>query len=307
MKNKKLLGNGLLLLTAIIWGTAFVFQRAGMGSIEPITFNAARMATSAVVLVPVAILLRLRDKRIHAERTAEERKRRDRNTLAGGLICGCFTTVGSIFQQIGLVYTTAGKAGFITAMYILLVPVFGFIFFKKKTTWLSWIAVLLGVAGMYFLCVSEGFSVSPGDSIILLCAFFYSFHILCCDHYAKDADPVGMSAIQFVAATVVSTVVAFIAEKPTLGGIKSALVPILFLGLVSGCVGYTLQIAGQKFTDPTSASLLMSLESVFAVITGALFLSERMTGREIVGCVVMFAAVILVHIPLSGRGRSAKQ
>ncbi len=307
MKNRKLLGNALLLLTAFIWGTAFVFQRAGVRSVGPITFNAARMATSAVVLVPAAALLRRRDKRVHAGRSAEERKKRDRSTLLGGLICGCFTTVGSICQQIGLVYTTAGKAGFITAMYILLVPVFGFIFFKKKTTWLAWIAVLLGVTGMYFLCVSEGFSVSPGDALVLLCAFFYSFHILCCDHYAKDADPIGMSAIQFVVATVVSTVVAFIAEKPSVEGLSSALVPILFLGLVAGCIGYTLQIAGQKFTDPTSASLLMSLESVFAVITGALFLSERMTGREIVGCVVMFAAVILVHIPLSGRGRSAKQ
>ena len=300
LKNKKLLGNGLLLLTAIIWGTAFVFQRVGMDSVSPITFNAARMAVSAVLLAPVALIIHRRD-RASAKRTPEERKRRDANTLAGGLLCGCFMSVASIFQQIGIVYTPAGKAGFITAMYILLVPIIGFIFFKKKNTWLVWAAVLLGVAGMYLLCVTEGFGLTFGDSFVLLCAFFYSFHILCCDHFVNYADPIGISAIQFAVATVVSSVIAFIAEKPNVSGIASAWVPIVYCGLVSGCIGYTLQIVGQKFTDPTIASLLMSLESVFAVLTGALFIGERMTPREIAGCVILFAAVILVQIPIPKR------
>ncbi|MBQ6262690.1 MAG: DMT family transporter [Clostridia bacterium] len=300
MKNKKMLGNGLLLLTALIWGTAFVFQRVGMGTISPITFNAARMAVSAAVLAPVALILRRRDK-TSAKRTAEEQKRRDLNTLAGGLLCGCFTAVASIFQQIGLVYTSAGKAGFITAMYILLVPVIGFIFLKKKNTWLAWVAVLLGVLGMYLLSVSEGFKIAPGDALVLLCAFFYSFQILSCDRFAGDADPVGMSAIQFAVATAVSVTVAFVAEKPSAAQIAAAWLPIVYCGLLSGCLGYTLQIVGQKFTDPTSASLLMSLESVFAVVAGAIFIGERMTPREIVGCAVMFAAVILVQTPLPKR------
>ncbi len=301
MKNKKLLGNGILLLTALIWGTAFVFQRVGMDSIEPITFNAARMAISAVVLAPFALISRRHLGNSPTKRTAEELKRRGRNTLAGGLLCGCFMAVASIFQQMGLVYTPAGKAGFITAMYILLVPVIGFVLFRKKNTWLAWGAVLLGVVGMYLLCVTEGFGLTLGDSFVLLCAFFFSFHILCCDHFVKDADPIGISAIQFAVATLVSAAVAVIAEKPTVSQLASAWVPIVYCGLVSGCIGYTLQILGQKYTDPTSASLLMSLESVFAVLTGALFLGERMSPREIVGCVVMFAAVILVQIPLPKR------
>ena len=300
MNNKKLLGNGLLFLTALIWGTAFVFQRVGMDSIEPITFNAARMAVSAVVLAPVALIFRRRN-RTRTDRTPEEQKRYDVNTVVGGLLCGCFMTVASIFQQIGIVYTPAGKAGFITAMYILLVPIIGFILFKKKSTWLVWAAVLLGVAGMYLLCVTEGFGLSFGDSFVLLCAFFYSFHILCCDHFVKDADPIGISAIQFAVATVVSAIIAFITEKPNVSQISAAWIPIVYCGLVSGCIGYTLQIVGQRFTDPVSASLLMSLESVFAVLTGALFLGERMKPREIVGCVIMFAAVILVQIPLPKR------
>ena len=301
MKNKKMLGNGILFLTALIWGTAFVFQRVGMDSIEPITFNAARMAISAVVLAPFALVMRRKNASAPAKRTAEEQKIFDKNTVAGGLICGCFMAVASIFQQMGLVYTPAGKAGFITAMYILLVPVIGVVFLKKRNTWLSWIAVLLGVVGMYLLCVKDGFSLSFGDSLVLLCAFFFSFHILSCDHFVGDADPVGMSAIQFAVATAVSTVVAFMAEKPTVGKLADAWIPIIYCGLVSGCIGYTLQIVGQKFTDPTSASLLMSLESVFAVITGALFLGERMSAKETVGSAVMFLAVILVQIPLPKR------
>ena len=298
-----MLGNGLLLLTAVIWGTAFAFQRIGMDLIEPITFNAARMAISAVILAPFALIMRRRNKAKLRDRTSEEQKRYDKNTLVGGLLCGFVMAAASIFQQIGLVYTPAGKAGFITATYILLVPVIGFLFFRKKNTWLAWIAVLLGLAGMYLLCISDGFTLSPGDSLILLCAFFYSFHIICCDHFVRDADPVGISAIQFAVAAVISVAVAFIAEKPAADKIAAAWLPIVYCGLVSGCIGYTLQILGQKYTDPTSASLLMSLESVFSVLTGALFLGERMSVREIAGCVIMFAAVILVQIPLPKRAK----
>ena len=304
MKNLKMLGNGLLLLTAMIWGTAFVFQRVGMETIEPITFNAARMALAAAVIGTVALILRIKRKKEPAPRSAEEQRSFDRNTVIGGICCGCFLSAGSILQQMGLVYTTAGKAGFITAMYMLLVPVIGFVFLRRKNTWLVWLAVVTGVAGMYLLCMNGSFSLSPGDALCCLCALFFSFHILCCDHFARKGDPIGISAVQFAAATVISAAVAAFTETPTVEKIVSALIPILYCGIVSGGIGYTLQMVAQRFTDPTVASLLMSMESVFAVIAGALILQEMMSFRELSGCVIMTAAIILVQIPLPARKKA---
>lgn len=301
MKNRKMLGDLLLLLTAVIWGTAFVGQRVGMESIEPMTFNAARMALSAVAVGAVAWVMGLREKRGPARRTPAEERLRRRATVTGGLCCGAFLGAASIFQQIGLVYTTAGKAGFITAMYMLLVPVINFVFFRKKNTWLVWVAVLTGVAGMYLLCVGEGFALARGDAYVSVCALLFSGHILCCDHFARRGDPIRISAIQFAAAAVLSGVMAFWLESPAWAKIASAAVPIVYCGILSGGVGYTLQMVAQRFTDPTTASLLMSLESVFAVLAGALLLHERMTLRESVGCAVLFAAVILVQLPLPAR------
>ena len=202
----------------------------------------------------------------------------------------------SIFQQMGIVYTTAGKAGFITAMYMLLVPVIGTVFFHKRNSWIVWLAVLIGVAGMYLLCMTEGFRLTRGDTLVCICALLFSGHILCCDHFVQLGDPIRISAIQFAACTVLSAIAAVILEQPTWDKIVSAAIPILYCGLISGGLGYTLQIVAQKFTDPTIASLLMSLESVFAVIAGALLLGERMSVRELMGCVVMFAAIVLVQI-----------
>ncbi|MBR4780070.1 MAG: DMT family transporter [Lachnospiraceae bacterium] len=302
MNNKKLLGNGLLLLTALVWGTAFVFQRVGMEKIEPITFSAARMALAAVMVGLVAYLTRrkkytsessLADKR----KITPEQKAYRKNTILGGVICGTLLAIASILQQAGLVYTTAGKAGFITAMYILMVPIFGFIIFKKKNSKLVWLAVLMGVVGMYFLCITDGFSLSNGDALVALCAVVFSFHILCCDHFTRKGDSITISAIQFATATAISTVIAFIAETPSWDGIVVALVPILYCGLISGGLGYTLQMVGQKYTDPAIASLLLSMESVFALIAGVILLDESMSGREIIGCVIMLAAIILVQLP----------
>ena len=303
MKNKRLLGNALLLFTALIWGTAFVAQRVGMETIEPITFNAARMLLAAVAVGLVSLLLWRKERKSPGAKTPEERKSCNKNTVIGGICCGFFLSVASILQQMGLVYTTAGKAGFITAMYMLLVPIIGFVFLKRKNTWLVWLAVLLGVAGMYLLCVTETFTLTHGDTLVCLCALFFSFHILCCDHFVRLGDPIRISAVQFATATVISGVVAAITEEPTWAKLYSALIPILYCGIISGGVGYTLQIVAQKFTDPTIASLLMSMESVFAVIAGAVLLRERMSPRELIGCAVMFAAIILVQIPLPGKKR----
>ena len=296
MKNKRMLGNLLLLLTAFIWGTAFVFQRLGNEKIEPITFNAARMALAAAAVGLTAALLRRRERRSGAA-DAQDRRRRDRYTLWGGVCCGVCLTTASILQQMGLVYTTAGKAGFITAMYMLLVPIIRFVFFRKKNTWLVWGAVALGVAGMYLLCVTEQFRLTRGDTLVCLCAVFFSGHILCCDFFVRRGDGVGISAIQFAVAAVLSAVVARFTESTSPAGLLGAAVPILYCGLISGGVGYTLQIIAQKFTDPTVASLLMSMESVFAVLAGAALLGERMSLRELLGCVVMFIAIVIVQLP----------
>ena len=297
MRNTKLLGNLLLLGTPAIWGTAFVFQRVGMESIEPLTFNAARMALAAAAVGLVAFFLGRRKKEQPPVRTAAEETRYKRNTLTGGICCGLFLASASIFQQMGIVYTSAGKAGFITAMYMLLVPVIGFVFFKKKNTWLVWLAVAAGVIGMYLLCITESFSLTKGDALVCVCAVLFSGHILCIDHFVQKGNPIQISAIQFAVVTVISAVLAAVLEQPTPAKLASAAVPIIYCGLISGGLGYTLQIVAQKFTDPTIASLLMSLESVFAVIAGALILSERMSRREALGCIIMFAAIVLVQIP----------
>ena len=322
MRDRKILGNALLILTAMIWGTAFVFQRTGMESIEPITFNAARMALAAVAVGAVSVVTAPAEKKRFAgeritgpgERISgsngevtgpgeritgpgeEQRRAYNRNTVIGGICCGTFLAAASIFQQMGIVYTTAGKAGFITAMYMLLVPVIGTVFFHKRNSWIVWLAVLIGVAGMYLLCMTEEFRLTRGDTLVCICALLFSGHILCCDHFVQLGDPIRISAIQFAACTVLSAIAAVILEQPTWDKIVSAAIPILYCGLISGGLGYTLQISAQKFTDPTIASLLMSLESVFAVIAGALLLGERMSTRELMGCVVMFAAIVLVQI-----------
>ena len=298
MKNKKLLGNLLLTMTAMIWGTAFVFQRKGMESIEPNTFTAARMTLAAIAIGLVSFLVGLRQSgRITLEQQTDAKKYR-KNTILGGILCGSFLAAASIFQQMGVVYTTAGKAGFITAMYMLLVPIINFLVFRKKNSWLVWTAVGIGVVGMYLLCMKEGFQLTHGDTLVCICAVLFSGHILCCDFFVRRGNPIRISAIQFVTCALISWVVAAVTEEPSWAKLASAALPIVYCGIISGGIGYTLQIVAQKFTDPTIASLLLSLESVFAVLAGALFLSERMSPRELFGCVVMFIAIILVQIPL---------
>ena len=304
MTQKRKTGNLLLIITAVIWGTAFAAQRAGMDSIEPITFTASRMVLAAAAVGLVALLMGRRGEKTAKDRTPEEERQYKKNTLTGGILCGVFLSTATIFQQAGLVYTTAGKAGFITAMYMLLVPVIGFFLLKKKNSWRVWLAVLIGVIGMYLLCINGSFRLTRGDALVCVCAVLFSGHILCCDRFARLGDPIRISAIQFVTAAVISGVAAFIAEEPSWAKIASAEVPILYCGIVSGGIGYTLQIVAQKSTDPTVASLILSLESVFAVIAGALILGERMSTRELLGCVVMFAAIILVQLPAKNKEKT---
>ncbi len=293
MRHRQLIGSLILLIVAVIWGTAFAFQRMGTGVIGPMTFTASRMTLSAVAVGFVSFLIKDPDM---ADAAGSSARRRD--TLTGGVLCGLFLVSATLFQQIGIAYTTAGKAGFITALYILLVPIISTVFLRKPSSWIVWIAVLLGLAGMYLLCMTEGFSLARGDALVCVCAMLFTGHILCCDRFAGRGNPVRISAIQFVTASVVSWTLAFIFETPSVEEIRSALVPILYCGLASGGIGYTLQIVAQRFTNPTVASLLMSFESVFAVLGGAVLLHERMSTRELLGCMVMFIAIIVVQVPV---------
>ena len=323
MKKKQYLGNALLLFTGMIWGSGFVGQRLGMETeVGPITFNAARMLLAGIFISLVVAVMALIERgkkgaiksgisprerareRQQAVRTAEDKYDRRRYTIIGGICCGAMLAAGATFQQAGIVYTEAGKAGFITAMYILLVPIINFLFFRKKNTWIVWFAVAIGVVGMYFLCAQEGLFFSKGDLLMLACALFFSFHILCCDYFVQRGDAVRISAIQFFTCALISGIIAQIVEHPTWEQTCTAVLPILYLGIVSGGIGFTLQIVGQQFTEPTIASLLMSTESVFAVIFGAVFLHEYMNGREMVGCLLIFAAIILAQLPIPVKGKS---
>ena len=296
MANKKLLGNILLLITTAIWGTAFAFQRMGMDSIEPSTFSAVRMLLAAIAVTPMVVLGK--------GKNGPENPQYRRNTIIGGILCGLCLATATLFQQIGIVHTSAGKAGFITAMYMLLVPVINLILFRKKSPAVVWIAVLIGIAGMYLLCINEEFTLSRGDALVSVCALVFSFHIICTDHFVRNANPIGMSVIQLYVTALISAIVAAFTENPSWNDVRAAIIPILYCGLGSGAIGYTLQIVAQKFTEPAVASLLMSLEAVFAVLGGSLILGEKMTTREAIGCLVMFVAVILAQIPAGKKSNS---
>ena len=295
MKLQEIKGNLMLMLTALIWGCAFVAQSVSMDYIGPFTFQCIRSLMGSAVLVPVFLLLDHHKKRSGSYTLPTKN---DRKTLwSAGLVCGCIMTIAANLQQIGIQYTTAGKAGFITAMYILLVPVFG-LFLHKKVAPRVWICVLTSVVGLYLLSVTDGFSsIGKGDIYVLLCAVAFSFHIMAVDHYAPLVDGVRLSCIQFLICGVISGVLMFLRESPNLQSILNAAMPLCYSGIMSCGIAYTLQIIGQKYTRPAVASLLMSLESVFAVLAGIVILHEIPTSQETVGCILMFAAIILAQLP----------
>ncbi len=288
MKNKTLAGNLILLLGALIWGVAFVFQVEGMDHVPPVTFMASRCFLATVFLAVLAMI-------VHKPANAF---RFNKATLKGGVICGLLITAANNLQQIGIQYTTAGKAGFITGLYMLLVPIYGAILFRKRVDLKTWVSVLIGAFGMYLLCIKEGFSIGQGDLYVLLCAVVFAGYIVCAGYYAGDAEPIKMSMLQFAVSFVLSTVWALLFEHPTMAAIWDARVSIAYCGIMSAGVGYTLQIVGQQRTKPEAAAIIMSLESVFAALAGWALLSERMNLRELIGCVLLFAAIILVQVNL---------
>lgn len=289
MKNIK--GNLILLFAALIWGSAFVAQSAAMDFVEPFTYNALRSYIAFVFLLPIIFIFR--NKNI----TSEERKTINHNSIIGGICCGIVLTFAMSFQQIGISYTTAGKAGFITALYIIFVPIVG-ILFKKKTPKQIWLCVLIALVGFYLLCIKENFSIGKGDLLVLCCAICFSFQIIAIDYFnLKNIDGIMMSCVQFLVVGILSTIPMLLFETPNMTNIMNAKVTILYAGILSSGVAYTLQIIGQKYTDPTIATLLMSLESVFAALSGWLILHEVLSTKELIGCTLVFLAVILAQMP----------
>lgn len=284
----------LLLLTAAIWGVAFVAQSVGMDYVGAFTFNSVRCIIGAIVLLPV---IWMTDRSNPKVTLTENEKRAGRKTLIiGGVSCGIFLCLASNFQQFGIKYTTVGKAGFITACYIVIVPVIG-LFLKKKCSSYIWAAVVMALVGLYLLCITDGFSIGKGDLLVLVCAVLFSLHILVIDYFAPKADGVKMSCIQFLVAGVLSGIPALILENPQITSILAAWQPVLYAGVMSCGVAYTLQIVGQKNMNPTIASLILSLESCISVLAGWLILGQNLSIREITGCVIMFGAIILAQLP----------
>lgn len=297
MKKENIKGPALLLLTACIWGVAFVAQSVGMEYVGPFTFNFVRSILGGLVLIPCIFFLNRGEKSGSAEKISEEEKKAQRKTLlTGGICCGIALCLATNFQQIGIKYTTVGKAGFITACYIVIVPVIG-IFRKKKCSPMIWLSVLLAVVGLYLLCINEQFSIGYGDILVFVCAILFSVHILVVDYFSPKVDGVKMSCIQFLVCGLLSGVVMLFTEQPQLFGVLLTWKPIAYAGIMSCGVGYTLQIVGQKGMDPTVASLILSLESCISVLSGWLLLGQTLSMREGFGCAAMFAAIILAQLP----------
>lgn len=280
----------MLFLTAFIWGTAFVAQSVGMEYLGPFGFNGIRSLIGGIALLPcIYILDKINQK--------QKKEAGNRKTLAaGGICCGLALFAASSMQQIGLQYTTAGKAGFVTAFYIVLVPVLG-IFLGKKTGWKIWTAVALALVGLYFLCITETFEIGKGDIYVFAGALLFTVHILVIDYFAPRTDAVKMSCIQFFVAGILSLFPMTFLETTTVKGVMMSWGPLLYAGVLSCGVAYTLQIVGQKNMNPTIASLILSLESCISVLAGWVVLGEKLSPREGLGCILMFAAIILAQIP----------
>ncbi|MBQ8596078.1 MAG: DMT family transporter [Oscillospiraceae bacterium] len=303
MKNKAMLGNLCLILTALIWGCAFVAQSVGMEYVEPITFNGIRCIIGGIVLIIANLAFDSIKKKNGTYKKPEISEQKE--LIKSGIICGIIIFFASTIQQIGISQTTVGKAGFISVLYILIVPFFGLLM-KQKLPKMIWICCALAVAGLYLLCMNESLLICNGDLVILISAVAYAVHILAIGHFAPKVDCVKLSCLQFLVCGVISVVVMFIFEKPNLQNIFNAWLPIIYAGALSGGVGYTLQTVAQKWTKPSVASLLMSLESVFAVLAGAVILHQIPSLREAAGCILMFISIIIIQLPEKQKGAVAE-
>lgn len=314
MKHVQLKHSLLLLLTATIWGFAFVAQSIGMDYVKPFTFNGVRSAIGALFLVPCIFLFQKRtntssvqesiktstpktNSSVHETSPSRQIDGSKKDLLLGGICCGIVLAAASSLQQIGISYTTVGKAGFLTAIYIVLVPILG-LFLKKKCSSFVWISVALALVGLYLLSVTDGFgSIGKGDLLLIVGSFLFAVHILVVDYFSPRCNGVALSCIQFFVCAIVCLVPAFLFEQPSLSSILAAWAPILYAGVLSCGVGYTLQIIGQKGMNPTIASLILSLESTISVLAGWLLLGQTLSTRELTGCGIVFVAIILAQLP----------
>ncbi len=292
MKLKTAASNLILILAAFIWGSAFVAQNSAGDVLGTFSINFSRNMIGGAVLIPVYFFFSRNE-----NKNTFEYRTKIKNTFIGGAFCGLALFAASAFQQMGInLGKDEGKAGFITVMYVVLVPLIG-LFFKKKVGFLTWIAVALAPIGLYFLCMEKDLSLASADILLLICALIFSVHIMTIDHFSPKADGVLMSCVQFFTAGTLSFVCMLIFETEYIVAIPSAMIEILYLGIMSSGVAYTLQIIGQKNTNPTVASILLSLESVFAMLCGAIFSQTMPDSKKILGAVIIFAAVILAQIP----------
>ena len=301
---QKLKGNLILLLTAFIWGVSFIAQSKGVEEISPVAFNGIRSVLGGLVLLPV---IRWLDR--GKVRKGIPIKKTDKTLLIGGFICGICLCAASTLQTMGMVYTSPGKSGFLTALYMVIVPILG-LFMGKRPRPVLLISVLIAASGLYFMCVDSALTINYGDILTLICALVFSFHILAVDFFSPRVDGVKLACMQFFVCGIFNLIgMVLLRETPTLGQVIALWGAIGYSGILSCGVAYTLQIVGQKYTDPTSASILMSLESVFATLTTVVLIAcgwsitgGALSAREIWGCVLMFVAILLVQLPEKSRG-----
>lgn len=308
MKSKEGKSVLILLLTAAIWGFAFVAQRVGMQHVGAFTFNGVRFALGSLSLLPVIYFFNKQSKTKNETNTNENevnviKEVKEKNefkeanlktTVKSGMLAGSVLFIAASLQQVGLIYTTAGKAGFITSLYIVLVPILG-IFLKQKTHYTTWIGALTAVVGLYLLSINESLTIEFGDFLEIIGAFFWAAHIQLIDRFVKNVDALKLSSIQFATCAVLSLIVAFIFEDVNFSGLSSALVPILYGGIMSAGVAYTLQAIGQKFAKPSHAAIALSMEAVFAAIGGAWLLHERLPARGYVGSGLMLLGMLIAQ------------
>lgn len=298
IQDKQTTFKGILSLTicALIWGTAFVAQAIGADSADPLTFNWARsiLATFFLMFLTYAIdKYKGREYLIWGTKDSILQNK----LRKGGVIAGIMLTTASFFQQFGIMNTSVGKAGFITALYIVFVPLFAFLFFKRKITKLQILSVVVAIVAMYFISITEEFTISKGDFLVFLCAIFFTLQILGIDYYADGVDGIRLSMIMFATCTVLNGILMFIFESPNFALLLKGWAPILYLGIMSSGIAYTLQIIGQQYCTPLLACMLMSLESVFALISGWIVLGQVMSSREIFGCVLLMGAIVMAQLP----------
>ncbi len=297
--SRRMAGNAMLLLTAMIWGAAFVAQKSGGDAVGALTFNGVRSILGGALLL---VLLPLLDKLKVSTPPADTQA--VRLTVLGGVLCGLALFAATNVQQIALQFTSVAKGGFITSLYIVLVPMLG-LFFGRRANLLNWIGVVLAVTGLYLLCGRGLGAINVGDLLLLLCALLFAVQIMLVSHFAPRVDGVRLAAIQFLTVGVLNLPLMFLFETPSLSVMGDNWVSLLYAGLLSSGVAYTLQVLAQRHTEPTAASVLMSLESVFAVLSGWVLMGEKLSGWELAGCVLMFAAALLAQLPMPLKKKEA--